>query len=189
MILLFIRPNLFLIWLAFFSFFINSCGTQTGSGLVAIELKSYNAPNLAAVSPKSVSNIKLCFKRLRFKTEGENTSSNHDEDPDNVDFALGPVTLSPAGTSLGNINLGQGTYTRVEFDLDHNCSFGAIEVTNSAGTFRTPETTTLKFEGTFNMLTTNKTLALGIQNIIGALDTVTNSDDIKDAVEAATGDF
>lgn len=189
MTFLFYRRHSFLFWLAYFSLFLSSCGTQTGSGLVALEFKSYGARNSAIASAQIVTSVKFCFKRLRFKTEGENTSSNHDEDPDNVDFSLGPVTLSPSGTNLGNINLGQGTYKRVEFDLDHNCSFGAIEVTNSHGTFSTPETTTLKFEGSFNMLNANETLALGIQNIIVALDTVTNSNNIKDIVEAATGDF
>lgn len=168
---------------------LNHCGTQTGSGLVAVEFKSYNSTLIQLSNPRAVTSVELCFKRIRFKIEGESSSSNSDNDPDNIDFAIGAVTLSSNGTTLGNVNLQQGSYKRVEFDFHNDCSFGSVRVANSSGTFSTNDKITAKFEGTFNLSTANQTLSLGLQNIITALNGVTNSNDIKDAIENVSGDF
>lgn len=169
---------------------LNHCGTQTGSGLVAVEFKSYNSSLIRLLNPPRATDIKLCFKRIRFKTEGESTSSNSENDPDNIDFEIGEVTLTNSGTTLGNVNLASGTYKRVEFDLHKDCASGkSVSFTNSSNTYNTEDKITVKFEGTFNLSAANQTLSLGLQNIIDALNGVTNSNAIKDAIENVSGDF
>lgn len=156
-------------------------GTSTGNPLVAIQFKSYTALMAADISPQAVSDLKMCFKRLRFKP-----ISGLDE---NVDLALGEVAVDPAGTLLAAVRVPAGTYTRVEFDLNPDCTSGkSIQLTNSSGSFSTHETITIRFDGTL-ILSASQDLDLDMQSIITALNTVTSDLEIKTKAESVGGSF
>lgn len=171
-------------------------GTTTGNPRVDLEFAPYGAdggslfswliPNAYA----SHSEVKLCFKRLRFKQEGE-TTSDAATDADNQDFTPGDggqVTLDPTGTALAAIELPKGIYKRVEFDLEDECGSGlSVQVTNGATIYATDDRITIKFEGTFEAATNGQVVKLGVSTILNALDGVTDGTQIKDAVEAISG--
>lgn len=186
------RSCLFLLILTS-SLFLNRCGTREGNGLVTIDFQGYSQSAwffLVKPAYASVSSVTFCFKRLRFKPEGKGTSSNPEQDPDNVDFSIGEKTISPTGTSLGSISLPAGTYKRIEFDLENKCSSGkSIQVSNSSGNFNTNERITIKFEGTFTMSQADKRLSLSTQSIINVLDGVTSNSEIRTKAESASGSF
>lgn len=169
-----------------------SNGTSTGNPLVEIKLDGYTAP--AKVQGKiaimSISSLKLCFKRLRFKTASESTNADPSLDEDNIDLSLGEVTITPAGSSLTSVTVPEGTYTRVEFDLESNCGSGqSIEVTNSHGTFKTSSRTTIKFDGTFTAANSAEILTLNIQNLVDAMNNVTADSSVRSAAEGVSGSF
>lgn len=166
-------------------FFTSGCGTQTGNGVVTVEFSAYSAGALARLGlpPKSVTSVKMCFKRLRFKA----TSTSGE---DNIDLPLGEVTLDSSGTSLSQVTIPSGTYTRIEFDLNKDCASGkSLQIENSSGTFTTESTTTIKFDGTFTMTQSHRVLSLGIQNIINKLNEVNSNGQLKDKAEEASGSF
>lgn len=172
---------------------LKGCGTQTGNGLVTLEFASYSGTawySLIKPAYAAVSSATFCFKRLRFKTENEGTSSNPSQDSDNLDFAIGEITISPSGTALGSVQLPKGTYTRIEFDLEKDCtSAKSVQVSNTSGNFSTNDRVTVKFEGTFTMGDSAAKVSLGVQSIVSALDTVTSDSEIKNKLEAASGTF
>lgn len=131
----------------------------------------------------ATSDIRFCFKRLRFKME---TSSPDD----NIDLNIGEKEILPTGTDITNVTIPHGTYRRVEFDLDKDCDGTpkpSVSFSNPA--LRSSQShITIKFEGTF-VLDGNTTLDLNIQPLILAMDGVTDNDQIKDALENALGDF
>ncbi len=155
------------------------CGSD---GNVTIKLGTYNGS-------RALSATTLCFKRLRFKMSSEATDSDVTKDSDNVDFTPGEITLSDSGTNIGATTIPEGTYQRLEFDLERDgtgCTSGkSVQLTNSSGTFSTTDRVTIKFEGTFTATGSNKVLELGVQNIVDALNAITNSNNIKDDLEAA----
>lgn len=173
-------------------------GTSTGNPLVELRIKSFNSSmavnglnlNGAEVSAQSVSDLKFCFKRLRFKQEHESTDSDTSRDSDNLDFELGEVTISALGTQLEGVELPPGNYTRVEFDLEDECPSGkSVTLTNGQGTFSTNDRITITFEGNFTHDSSDDVLELDIQQIVNALDTVNSNDDIKQKTEGISGSF
>ena len=138
----------------------------------------------------SVSSLKMCFKRLRFKKSDETTSGDPSLDGDNLDFYLGEVTISSLGTSLGSVAVPPGDYQRVEFDLEDSCpSSNSLEVTNSNGSYTTGDRITIKFEGNFSLGTDDANLDLNIQQIMTALDSVSSDGDIRTQAESVSGSF
>jgi hypothetical protein len=133
-------------------------------------------------------------------TSGPNTScecsqisdadtTDSENDSDNIDLALGQKLLDPDGTSLGSVSVPAGVYTRIEFDLAHDCegetSPSVIVENSEAGSpFETDDHITIKFEGTVN-LTQSTMLTLDLGTILEALDTVTSDSEIKTALENA----
>lgn len=161
----------------------SSDGTSTGNPLVSLKFKAFN-------STLALSNVKFCFKRIRFKMSGESTSTDPTQDSDNLDFYLGEVNISNLGTTLDDVSLPLGTYSRVEFDLEDKCPSGkSVQLTNFNGTYSTDDRITIKFEGTFVHSGTNETLELGIQQITSALNTVTSDNNIRSKAEGVSGDF
>ncbi|WII73726.1 hypothetical protein QJS83_07535 [Bdellovibrio sp. 22V] len=135
----------------------------------------------------AVTSLKMCFKRLRFKLADENTTSPETNE-DNVDFAIGEVTISSSGASLGTVSVPPGTYKRIEFDLDSDCASGkSIQLTNGNGSFSTNQTITIKFSGTFTA-DTDGALTLGVQNILDQLNSY-NGPDLKVAAESVSGEL
>ena len=160
-------------------------GTSVGNPVVDISFDSYNNALSAKVSPLSVNSVTMCFKRLRFKMDAL-------DDDENIDVLIGEIAISSSGTELNSIRVPKGTYTRVEFDLENDCEGGtgySLIVDNTSGTFQTTDRMTIRFDGTFTVGNNNAELILGIQTIISALNTVTDSNDIKTAVEGVSGDF
>lgn len=136
----------------------------------------------------SVGDLKMCFKRLRLKT-ADVDSIDPALDADNVDFNLGEVTVSSAGSSLGAVTVPFGTYRRIEFDLENHCASGlSINLTNGNGVYSTNSRVTVKFYGTF-VVDGNTSLDLNAQAILNALNTYNGAIPLRDAVEASGGIF
>ena len=159
----------------------NSNGTSTGNPLVAVQFKSFTAFAMGQVSTLNVSNLKMCFKRLRFKPVSGLV--------DNIDLFLDEVTVVSTGTMIIAVNIPPGTYSRVEFDLDTHCASGkSVQVTNGTGSFTSIDTMTIRFDGNL-VLTAAQNLDLNVQAIISALNTVTSDADIKVKAESVGGTY
>lgn len=176
--------------------FLGGCsgGTTTGNPLTPIQVRMEDRQPFAwiqkgwdAVIPPAhaaVSNVSFCFKRLRFKPDASTSGSNYD-------LFIGQVTIDPAGTNLLTVNVPEGTYQRIEFDLESDCDGvgkPSVSFTNDNGSFSTTDHTTIKFNGTYTVSTAG-TLTLDIDKLLDALDLVNASSQIKNSLEAAPGDF
>lgn len=132
----------------------------------------------------NVSSVKFCFKRLRFKPDSSTNGSN-------FDLTIGEVDVNPAGTNLLTVSVPEGVYERIEFDLENDCDGGtkpSVQFTNDLGSFSTTDNMTIKFDGVYTV-NADGTLVLNIDSLFDAMDTVTNDNEIKTKLEAATGDF
>lgn len=172
----------------------SSDGTSTGNPLVSLSFDSFNSSlafkTASDVDAMAVSNLKFCFKRLRFKIENETSNPDPEQDEDNIDFYLGEVAISDLGTTLKSIALPVGTYKRVEFDLDDDCPSGkSVTVTNNNVTYSTNDRITIKFEGTFVHTGEDSSLGLDVQNFVTALKNINSGNDIKDELEGVDGSF
>jgi hypothetical protein len=165
------------------------CGTTGGNPvIVQVNSASYLSDHWYTIIPSAqaaVSDLRLCFKRLRFKKDKSATAD--DSGSANVDFSPGEVTLSTGGNSLGTVVIPSATYRRIEIDLEPNCpnsSSGlSVRTTNNTGTYSSTQHIQIKFEGTFVADDKTKVLNLDFQNIITAMDSVTNSSQIKNKLE------
>lgn len=160
---------------------------------IGLQFSSYNAARnnfLRLFLPEAnaaVSNLKFCFKRLRFKTLNEPTNIDPAADSDNIDFNLGEVDIAAGATTLGTITLPEGDYVRVEFDLENSCASGkSIQLTNTHGSFTSTERITIKFEGNFTA-NIDGTLTLGVQQILDQLNNYNGTGTLKVSAEAASG--
>ena len=135
----------------------------------------------------SVSNLKLCFKRLRFKMADEATAVDPITDSDNIDFDLGEIDVTSGSTALGVITLPKGNYKRVEFDLENSCAGGkSITLINTNGSYSSSERVTIKFEGDFTA-NADGTLTLGVQQILTQLNGYNGAASLKTSAEAISG--
>lgn len=135
----------------------------------------------------TVTSLKMCFKRLRFKMADETTSADPMADSDNIDFNLGEINISSGATALGTIALPAGNYKRVEFDLENSCASGkSITLVNSNGSFSSTDRITIKFEGDFTA-NADGTLTLGVQQILTQLNSYSASGTLKTAAESISG--
>ncbi len=183
--------------LAILALALSGCGTSVGTYAVSLSFQPFSSAVRLFGDPRgdfvarasSVTSLKFCFKRLRFKVDQQATA-NTETDSNNIDFALGEVNLSSGGTSLGEVQLAPGSYRTLEFDLENHCASGkSIQVTNSHGTFSTDNPVTLKFRGTFDHAETSESLAIALSTILTALEGITNSSQVKNEVEAVDGSF
>lgn len=170
-------------------------GTTTGNPVAPVTVRMEDQQPFAwvqrvwdAVIPPAhaaVSSVTFCFKRLRFKPDEFTNGSD-------FELALGEVVINPAGTNLITISVPQGTYQRIEFDLEKECdgtlAKPSVSFTNNVGSFSTLEHTTIKFNGSY-VVSAQGTLTLNIDSLFDALDLVTNDSQIKTALESAPGDF
>lgn len=166
---------------------------STDTHSIALQFGSYaTAKNniLRLLLPEaraSVSNLKLCFKRLRFKMAGEVTNADPTVDSDNIDFNLGEIDVSAGSTALGTVQLPDGNYKRIEFDLENSCASGkSIQLSNSSGSYSSVERITIKFEGDFTA-NADGTLNLGVQQILDQLNNYNGAGDLKVTAEAISG--
>lgn len=153
---------------------------STGNYSVA-KLQDFIIPSAHA----AVSDLTVCFKRLRFKKDiNDDTVAETSED--NIDLSLGLVSLSSSGSALGTVSVPEGTYTRIEFDLESDCNGKSVDLVNDFGSFSTAARITIKFEGAF-VVNGNENLVLGVQDILNAVNAHNGSQSLKDSLEAASG--
>lgn len=166
-----------------------SCGDSTTTGnpqVVTLNISPYSATPLMAklnrrITSMAVSNLSMCFKRIRFKP----TNSVINE---NIDFEIGYLNIPPSGIELGDIEVSLGTFDRIEIDLESDCNNtgeNSITFTNDNGTFNSSDRISLKFEGEFS--TINENINLALQNIINTLNSYDGSTNLKDEIENQAG--
>lgn len=135
-----------------------------------------------------VSELRFCFKRLRFKKDISDLPGDDDDLlDDNIDFNLGEQVITSSGGLLGTVNVPEGTYYRVEFDLEPACAGVSARVTNDFGTYSSNEQIKVKFDGVF-VVNGNETLELGVQNILTEVNGH-NGGNLADRLEAISGDL
>jgi len=175
---------------------ISSCGgdggTTTGNPImVKMEFAAFNNSIAKMISnwfiPEahaSLSSLKMCLKRVRFKVL--DSSAGND-----IELELGEIEIKPEGTPLGNIEIANTTYRRIEFDLANDCdgtTKPSVTINNSNGTFTTNDGLTIKFEGEFTPSAGD--LTLFIQNIVDQVKNYQISDgEIKAQLEAVSGTY
>jgi hypothetical protein len=140
----------------------------------------------------AVSDLKFCFKRLRFKLN-QTATINHAASSDNIDLAPGQISISSSGSSIVNVPVAAGTYHRVEFDLEKDCdgtSKDSVNLVNSNGTYSTQDRITIKFDGTF-VVDGAKSVALGIQNILDKANSFDGFGGVtlKESLESVSGNL
>lgn len=183
---------------------INSACTES-SGLANVSLRLANsqvASNknlfslfLPEAKAAEYGDILFCLERLRFKlpenvfveVQNPGDDSSETEIEDSIDFEIGEVVIDPQGTDLGDIQVPEGTYSRIEFDLDNDCVSGkSIQVTNLNGSFSTDEEVTIKFDGNF-IVKDGIQIVLPLAEIVNALDgfnpTSLNQDGMDEELE------
>jgi hypothetical protein len=170
-------------------------GTTTGNPVKTVNVRMQDqqpfawmkkiSDSLIPSAYANTTNVSLCFKRLRFKPVEDDDSS-----AENYDITLGLVTIDPSGTNIVSVPVPEGTYQRIEFDLEGNCDgFGAPSVSFENGsTYSTQDNIKIKFEGNLEV-DGDKTVNLNTDAILDALDTVSSSTQIKNTLEAVTGDY
>ena len=153
-----------------------------GSFTTASRFSDFLIPSAHA----AVSDLRLCFKRLRFKK-----SITDIDDPlvdENIDLNLGEVSISAAGTTLAVVNIPADTYYRVEFDLEPACAAKSLNLSNDFGTFSSPENIKIKFDGVF-VVNGSESLQLGVQDILNAANAYNGVGSLKNALESVSGSF
>lgn len=177
------------------SFLTIGCAKKVdGTHQIAVQFGSYTTAKhkiLRLLLPEAnaaVSTLKMCFKRLRFKTADDpSVTADPAVDNDNVDFNLGLVDISSGSTALGVITLPAGNYTRLEFDLENSCVGGnSITLVNGNGSYASTDRITIKFEGNFSA-NADGTLTLGVQQILTALNSYNGAGTLKTAAESISG--
>ena len=179
-------------------FSLSSCGggTTTGNPVHTVNLKMQDRAPLAflkkisdAILPSAyanISGISFCFKRLRFKPDESTNGTNYD-------LELGRVEIDAVnGTDLLTIVVPEGTYRRIEFDLEGGCDGDALKPSvtflNGSTSYSTQDNMTIKFEGTYRV-TSNGTLNLDIDALVDTMNTISDSNQIKSELENSTGQF
>ncbi len=169
--------------------------SATSPAAISLQMGSYTTAQnqsplwrlLAAKEANAaVTSLKMCFKRLRFKADDVDTAAPS-TDAGNKDFAIGEIVISNSGALLGAVSVPQGTYRRIEFDLDTSCASGkSIQLVNAQGSFSSTSSMTIKFRGTF-VAAADGTLTLGVQTILTALNSYNAPSDLKTTVEGISG--
>lgn len=164
---------------------------------VTMKVSSYSVADLSPIEfiiPKAyagITDLKFCFKRLRFKKETEIEDPNIE---DNIDIELGEVSIASEGLVLGTVSVPADTYSRIEFDLEPDCdgqTKNSVTLTNDLGdgNHSTRDRITIKFEGPF-VISSNEELSLNVQTIVDAANGYDglSAEELKDVFEAVSGD-
>ena len=167
-------------------------GTTTGNPqTITVDLAAYDNSFVSFLrkliiddAQASISELQFCFKRIRFKTSANGAEYNYD-------YSIGQIEILSTGTSLNDVTIQKGTYTRVEFDLEKDCdgtTKPSVYLINGSGTFQTNDRMTIKFDGNFTIDQTS--LSLFVTNFTNALKTFNQTNnDIKPTLEALSGSF
>ena len=166
--------------------------TSTQKSRVDISLGSFTTSKwspLDLIIPQSmaaIGTLRLCFKRVRFKLSDTDDLGGDDE---NIDFFIGEVDISDAGTVLGQVEVPAKSYKRIEFDLEDGCGTGnSLELINDNGVYTTSDRITIKFAGNFEA-TDGSSVVLGTQAIMDQLNNYSGSGSLKDAAETISGNL
>ena len=158
---------------------------------VSLQLGSYTTAGISRFlipeAHAAVSDLRFCFKRLRFKKDTTDTLDPALDD-DNVDLMLGEVAIDSAGSNLATVSVPEGTYYRVEFDLEPECAANSVNLTNDFGVFTSGDRITIKFDGVF-VVNGAESLVLGTQNILNAANAYNGVGSLRDALENVSGDL
>lgn len=189
--------------------------TQTpGTSRVEIQIGNLTAMNrlmnlLVPEARAAVNSARVCFKRVKFKTEEEihylETLSSSDDDlsdshhsddskeieierEEEVEFRLGEVELSSQGAEVASVVVPEGTYTRIEFEFEKDgrgCTGDkSIDVVNTNGSYATAEKIKIRLDGRFVASEASHVLSLNLNNIMDALDEVNANSQIKSKLES-----
>lgn len=169
---------------------------SSGKHPVSMSMSSYTVAKFNAIDllfPKAyaaISDLKFCFKRLRFKRDlpdGVVDTTN-----DNIDIELGEMQINSAGLDLGTVSVPADTYKRIEFDLERDCVVGStlnsVSLTNDYGTYGVTDRITIKFDGNF-VVNGAESVVLDVQNIMDAANAYDGTGTLKDALEAVSGNL
>jgi hypothetical protein len=177
--------------------FLTACngGTTTGNPVKTVNVRMEDKQPFAWIKKlsdsfipsayASVSSVTFCFKRMRFKPDSATNGSN-------FDLTVGEIVVDPNDTNIVTVGVPEGSYRRIEFDLEADCNGDetkpSVKFTNATGLKSTSQNMTIKFEGIF-VVSADGTLNLDIDPLLDAMETVPDSNSIKSALEAATGQF
>ncbi|HEX4923585.1 MAG TPA: hypothetical protein VFV50_05845, partial [Bdellovibrionales bacterium] len=120
-----------------------------------------------------------------------------------VDFALGggapyqytvnpnvEILLSSLGAEFGTINVPNGTYVSISFQLASFCDSGkSVRVKNANGEFSSAGNLGITFTGTVSVTETRSRLVLDTQPLVTSVAAVTSSADLASALASANGAF
>jgi len=176
--------------------FTGGCGTTVGNGAVSMSYASYSSRySASSVSSRAsrpldvytaLTQISLCYSTVRFKSASGTSSGD-------IALSLGSVTLNPSGTQLATVAVPNGTYTRVEFDLDSHCTSGmSVALQTALGvSIGTASTVTIGFNGNFTVdgSTSPQPLSMNIQPLVSALEGVSAGSDIVGITQTVNGSF
>lgn len=173
---------------------LGACGQmRSDQATVSLQSPAFGSASVAALMEidPSFNELSMCFKRLRLKTVEDIEDSNTAADgEDNIDIALGEVSLSATGESvLGNVVVPTGDYRRIEVDLEDTCGTGHSLLLDKDSVFESAERITIKFEGDFSITQDTEALNLAFDKIVEQLSVVTVEADLKEAAEAISGDL
>lgn len=199
-----IKQMMKLLMLTLMSCIFMSCEQSTSSKIskssgkhpVSMSMSSYTVAKFNAIDllfPKAyaaISDLKFCFKRLRFKKDLPDGVVDATED--NIDIELGEVQITSSGLDLGTVSVPADTYKRVEFDLERDCVVGStqnsVSLINDFGTYNSTDRITIKFDGTF-IVDGAESVVLDVQNIMDAANSYDGTGTLKDALEAVSGNL
>ena len=183
------------------SLLLTSCGSNS-DGLtnypVNLSLSSYAVSSslpfplnkIVGEAYAAVGEMKVCFKRLRFKKDIPEEQQESELVEDNIDIDLGEVVLDSSGGSLASILVPADRYVRIEVDLERDCdgtTKNSVSLVNDFGTYTSTDRITIKFEGEF-VVDEEENFTLNIQSILDAANGFDmSSGSLKDALEGASG--
>ena len=149
---------------------------------VGLNFAPYNASASAKITTKSVSNLTICIRYIRFRGV---------TDDETVEVPFGELAVNPAGTPIADIDVPNGSYTSIEIELkkEYCASELSVVVTNDNGTFSTDEDVKMSFDGGILIENDEIELDLFIQTIVSALQSVSSGEQIRDSVQSVTGSF
>ena len=180
---------------------VTSCGSSSDGQTnypVSLNLSGYTVSSslpfplnkIIGEAYAAVSEMRVCFKRLRFKKDIPQDQQESELVEDNIDIDLGEVILDSSGGSLANIIVPADRYIRIEVDLERDCdgtTKNSVNLVNDFGTYTSTDRITIKFEGEF-VVDEQESFTLNIQNILDAANNYDmSSGSLKEALEGASG--
>jgi excisionase family DNA binding protein len=135
---------------------------------------------LGANNNSTVTSLALCAPSGRLISSAGATD---------VSFTAQELSIQSSGnTLLGTIQAPIQGYERVELDVSPLCATSkSIRLTNASGSFGTTDSTTLRFQGQFEVSTSTQSVELSLQPIIDQLAGVASDPQIKQVVESTSG--